>query len=79
MDNRIGWGVSDTCDAVQEAMEEREALLRVVRAAEVVFNVAEYDLKHERPGYYIHSDDFHGLFEALEALPEGLINEDSQP
>ena len=52
--------------------DEYKALLRVVRAAEIIHRRAEYDLKHERPGYYTHSDLFHDLTLALEALPEHL-------
>ena len=54
--------------------EERDSLLAVARAAKIVEKMAEYDLEHDRPGYYIHSDDFHWLVVALAAV-EDLLKE----
>ena len=57
-----------------EALEERYArLLAVARAAKIVEKMAEYDLEHDRPGYYIHSDDFHWLVVALAAVEDLLM------
>jgi hypothetical protein len=43
-------------------------LLRVARAAKVVHDAAKYDLKHERPGYYVHSDSLAVLTKALKEV-----------
>ena len=71
MDNRIGWGVAETYDAVQEAMDERDALLRVVRAAEkfILHTAWEFDPNCCAP------DEHDELQNALEALPEHLRGE----
>jgi hypothetical protein len=78
MDDREVVAVGTECPMCGEAFfmpepkhsELIQDLVRAARAAKTIHNMAEYDTKHERPGYYIHSDAFHWFGEALKDVED---------
>ncbi len=56
-------------------VQERKLLLRVVRAAEKWQDCAVYDEDANTWTVFEKDDEYHKLFEALEALPEHLRGE----
>ena len=69
MDNQV----LETYNAIQEAIEEREALLRVVRAAEICcLRLKDEPMNGGAAGMV------YGLMQALEALPEHLKTVDKR-
>ena len=74
MSDHLEWvRVEENCiDTVKEAMEEREALLRVVRAAEKLGEKCAPGRSVDESRSWFWDYELLEFFETLEALPEHL-------
>jgi hypothetical protein len=68
----VDWTVGETYDAVQEAIEERKALLRVARAAEIAWPYLFGDMPKKQNHKRITYEKLYDALKEVEHLLERM-------